>query len=63
VEIVAKDQKCKMFHRKYDRIYASSNTQLTIISLNCIKFCVRAVDMQSIFCDVGTEMLYYTILI
>ena len=50
-----------MFRRKFDKIYTSSNTELTIISLNCINLCVRAVDMQSIFCDVGTE-IYYIIL-
>ena len=59
MEIVAKDQKYKMFRLKFDRIYTSSNTQLTIISLTCINLCVRAVDMESIFCDVWTETLYY----
>ena len=33
VEIVAEDQKRKMFRRKFDRFYTSSNTQLTIIIL------------------------------
>ena len=54
MEIVAKDQNCKMLRRKFDRLCTSSNTQLTIISLNCINSCVSAVDTQNIYCAVGT---------
>jgi hypothetical protein len=55
--IVAKDQNCKMFHRTFDRFYNSSNRQLTIISLKFTNPCLSAMDTQSIFCDVGAEVL------